>query len=85
MGDIDQVGKSEILHLPSRSPIPAVVPLAVEAVLCFFKMEILGHHAGVGIDRGVFVVTRHIKGAVIHNVVEVDADAKAVGDFHHLK
>ena len=35
VGDIDQVGKSEILHLPGRSPISAVVPLAVEAVLRF--------------------------------------------------
>ena len=48
-------------------------------------MEIFGHHAWVGIDRGVFIVTWHIKGAVIHNVVEVDADAKAVSDFHHFE
>ena len=84
MGDIDQVGEAEILYLPGAVPIPGVVPFAVEAVLSFLKMEIFGYHAWIGIDRGVFVVTWHIEGAVIHDIVEIDADAKTVSDFHHV-
>ena len=85
VGDIDEVGEAEILHLPSGVPVAGIVPLAVEAVLGFAQMKILGDHPGVGFDGGALVVTRHIKGAMIHNVVEVDAQAEAMGDLHELK
>ena len=48
-------------------------------------MEILRHHAGVHLDRCVFIVTRHIEGPVIHDVVEINANAKAVRHFHQIQ
>ena len=33
VGDVDQVGQTEVLHLPSRVPVARVVPFPVEAIL----------------------------------------------------
>ena len=85
VGDVDEVGEAEVVNLPFGVPVPAVVPLAVEAVLGAAHMKILRHHARVNVDRGAFVVAGNIKGPVVHDVVEIDADAKAVGDFHHVE
>ena len=35
VGDIDEVGEAEVLHLPGGVPVATVVPLAVEAVFGF--------------------------------------------------
>ena len=85
VGDVDEVSQAEVLHLPTAVPIAGVVPFAVEAVLGFSEVKILGHHAGIDVDGGVFVVAGHVEGPVVHDVVEVDADAKAVGDLHHVE
>ena len=85
LGDIDEVGEAEVLHLPSGVPVAGIVPLAVEAVFGFLKMKIFRNHPWVDADGGGFVVAWDIEGAVIHDIVEVDADAEAVCDFDHLE
>ena len=88
--DVDEVGQSEILHLPRTAPIARVVPLAVKAVLGFAQVEVLRHHAGIGFrltlpaGRGIFIEARDIEGPVVHDVVEINADAEAVRHFHHV-
>ena len=88
--DIDQVGKSEVLHLPSAAPVPRIVPFAVETVLGHPQVEIFRHHAGIKLGlifaagRGGFIESGNVKGPVVHDVVEVDADAEAVRRFHHV-
>ena len=85
LGDIDEVGEAEVLHLPGGVPVAGIIPFAVEAVFGFFEVKILGNHPWVDANGGGFVVAWDIEGAVIHDVVEVDADAEAVGDFNHLE
>ena len=88
--DVDEVGQSEVLHLPSASPIARVVPLAIETILGFAQVEILGHHARISLSlafpagRRVLVVTRDVERPVVHDVVEIDADTEAVRHFHHV-
>jgi hypothetical protein len=45
-------------------------------------MEILRHHAWVEIDRRVLIEARHVKGAVIHDVVEIHANPKPMRRLH---
>ena len=45
--DVDQVGQSQVLHLPGAAPIAGIVPLAVEAVFGHQEVKILRHHAGI--------------------------------------
>ena len=85
VGDIDQVGQTEVLYLPGGAPVAAVIPFPIETVFGFFQVKVLWHHAGIGVDGCALVVSRNIKGAVVHDVVEVDANAEAVGDFHHVQ
>ena len=88
--DVDEVGQAEVLHLPGAAPIARVVPFAVKAILGFAQVEIFGHHAGIkfclslAAGRRVLVVTRDIERPVVHDVVEIDADAEAVCHFHHV-
>ena len=89
--DVDEVGQAEVLHLPGAAPIARIVPFAVKAVLGFAQVKILGHHAGIkfclslAAGRRVLVVTRDIERPVVHDVVEIDADAEAVCHFHHVQ
>ena len=89
--DVDEVGETEVLHLPGAVPIAGVVPLAVEAVLGLLKMEIFRNHAGIKLGlplaagRGGFVEARDIESPVVHDVIEIDADAEAVRHFHHVQ
>ena len=85
VGDIDQVGEAEVVHLPFRVPIAAVVPLPVKTVFRAPHVKILRHHSRIHIDGGVFVIAGYIKGPVIHDVVKIDADPEAVGHFHHVE
>ncbi len=88
--DVDEVGKAEVLHLPRIVPIPRVVPLAVKAVLGFAQVEVLRHHARIKLGfvlaagRRGFIEARDVEGPVVHDVVEIDADAEAVRHFHHV-
>ena len=85
VGDVDQVGKSQVLHLPGARPVPAVVPFPVEAVLGHAEMEILRQHAGIHIHRGAFIVTGDIERPVVHDVVQIDPDAEPVGHFDQIQ
>ena len=91
MRDVDEVGEAEVLHLPSVAPAARVVPLAVKAVLRFAEVEVLRHHAGICLflalaaSRCVLVETRDVEGPVVHDVVEIDADAEAVRHFHQVQ
>ena len=90
VGNVDEVGQSEILHLPGVAPIAGIVPLAVEAVLGLPEVKILRHHAGIKLglpfapDRGVLVEAGHGEGPVVHDVVEVDSDSEPMRHFHHV-
>jgi len=85
VGDIDEIGQAQVLNLPGAAPVAGVVPLPVETILGFLDVEILRDHARVNVDGGVLVVTRDIEGAMVHDVVEVDADAEAMGGGDHLE
>ena len=85
MGDVDQVGKAQILHLPAIPPVTGVSPLLIKTVFGGLEMKIFRDHARIQIDGGVFIRAGHTKGAVIHDVVEIDADAKAVRHLHHVQ
>ena len=78
MGDVDQVGEAEVLHLPGRVPIARIVPFSIEAILGDPQVEILRCHARVDVDGRALVVTRNIEGPVVHDVVEIDTDPEAV-------
>ena len=84
LGDVDEVGEAEVLDLPGAAPVAGVVPFAVKAFLGAPQVEVFGEETGVDVDGGVLVEAGHIEGAVVHDVVEVDADAEAVGDGDQL-
>ena len=83
--DVDQVSESKVLDLPLRPPIARVVPFAIESVGCHPEMKILGHHAGINVDRRVLIITRNIKRPVVHDSVEIHADPEPVRDFDQLE
>ena len=85
MRNVNQVGQPEVHHLPRAGPVPAVVPLPVEAILRHPDMEILRHHARIHIHRCALVVPRHIEGPVVHDVVQIHPDAKAVGGLDQIQ
>ena len=70
-----------ILHLPGAAPVHGVAPRAIEAVLGFLEVEVFRKHARINIHRGVFVIAGHAERAVVHDVVEVDADAETMRGF----
>ena len=78
VGDVDQVGEAEVLHLPGGAPVAGVVPFSVESVFGDTEVEILRSHTRIDIDGCILVESRHIESAVVHDVVEIDADAEAV-------
>ena len=85
VGDVDEVGETEVLNFPRTIPVARVVPLAIKSVFGAAKVEIFRHHAGVHLDRCVLVISRHIEGPVVHDVVEINANAKAVRHFHQIQ
>ena len=85
MGNVDEVSEPEVLHFPRTAPVARVVPLAIKSVFGPAKVEIFGHHARVYLDRCVLVVARHIEGPVVHDVVEINANAKTVRHFHQIE
>ena len=84
VGDVQQIREPQMHHLPSVLPIAGVVPFAVEPVGGGAQVEIFGDHAGKDVRRRGFVVARHVVGAVVHDVVEVDADAEAVAQLDQV-
>ena len=83
--DIDEVGQTQVLHLPDILPVTRVIPLAIKTFFGDTEMEILGQHARINIDGRVFIETRNIKGPVIHDVIEIDANAKTMRDADHFQ
>ena len=90
MGEVDQVRKPEVQHLPAVLPIPRIVPLAVKTILGDTKMKILRHNAGIkfllplAAGRRGFVEPRDVERPVVHDVVEIHADPEAVRHLHHV-
>ena len=74
-----------MLHLPSAVPVAGVIPLAVKAFLRGLQVEVLRHETWVNIDRSVFIEPRDIKGTVVHDIVKIDTDAKAVSHSNELE
>jgi hypothetical protein len=85
VGDIDQVGETQVLDLPSTTPISGVVPFSVKSVLRDSEVKILWQKARVYVYGGVFVVPRDVERSVVHDVIKVDPEAKTVGDFHQVE
>ena len=86
VGDVDEVRERAVHDVPGGLAPPLdVVPLAVVAVGGDAEVEVLGDHAGVHVDGGGFVVAGHVVGAVVHDVVEIDAHAEAVGDVDEIE
>ena len=81
LGQIDQIGEVPVLHLPGVVPIGDVVPFPIEPFLRHAQVKVFRDQAGINIDRRRCVVARHIERIVIHHVVEIDADAEAMGGF----
>ena len=79
MGDVDEAREVLVLHLPGVAPVFRVVPRAVETVFRRPQVEIFRQHAGIDVDRRVLVVAGNVERAVVHDVVEVDPQAEAVG------
>ena len=52
VGDVDEIGEAEVLHLPGVAPVARVVPLSVEALGGDPEVEVLRHHAGIDVDGG---------------------------------
>ena len=85
VGDVDQVGEAKVEDLPFRVPIAAIIPFPVKPVFGPANVKILRHHAGIDVDGGALVVAGNIKGPVVHDVVKINADAKAVGGGDHFQ
>ena len=83
--DVDEVGKPEILNLPRAVPVPRVVPFPVKSILRFPKVKILRHKSGIHINGRRLVVARNIERIVVHDIVEIHADAEAVRERDQLK
>ena len=62
-----------------------VVPLTVKALLCATQVEVLRYHAGVDVDRRVFIKARDVEGPVVHNVIKVDPYTEAMGGFDQIQ
>ena len=74
-----------MLHLPEISVIGDVVPVAICAIRLAAHMEILSGESGINIRRRAGVVTWNIKAAMVHDVVEINADAEAMSGFDDLQ
>ena len=90
VGNIDEIRKSQVLHLPSAPPIARVVPFAVKSILSFSQMKILRHHTRVKFRLTlpacwrVFAEPRYVECSMVHDIVKIHTNTKTVGDFDHL-
>ena len=78
---VDQIGKVTMLDLPGIVPVRDVIPFPIEPFLGQTEMEILRHQSGISVDRSRGVISGNVKRVVIHDVVEVNANPKAMRDF----
>ena len=79
--DVDKIGEAEMLNLPRTVPVARVVPFPVVTLGGEAQMEILGQKSGIDVDRRAGVVTRHVERIVVHDRVEINADAETVRGF----
>ena len=80
--DVDQVRQPQILHLPGIAPRACVVPLSVKTILRLPQMKVLRDQAWVDVDGRALIVSRHVKCAVIHDVVKIHANPKPMRYLH---
>ena len=76
--NIYEICKSEILDLPLTPPLSDIVPLAVTPIRHTSNVKILGAHSGIQIFRSVLVITGHVEGPMVHDVVEIDTNPEPV-------
>ena len=82
LGDVHEARRAQVPHLELIAVIADARPVAVETVGGDLEMKILRQHAGIEVDGRRGAVTRHVEPAVVHDVIQVDADAEAVRRFH---
>src|SRR5215204_784262 len=82
--DVDQSEEAEVLHLPDIVVVANIADVSKETFGRDAQMEIARHGSRVEICRDAGIVTGNIGTAMIHDVVEVDAEPEAMGDGHHV-
>jgi len=83
--EVDEAGERAMLHLPLVIPVGDVVPVAEGAVGLTFQVKIRHGESGIHIGRRAGVVAGDVEAAVVHDVVEIDADAEAVRGLNDLQ
>ena len=80
---IHQAKQRPVLHLPDIVVVRDVVPVPVEASGDGLQMKIPRHGSRKQIRGHAGIVARHVSGAVVHHVVEIDAQPEAMRQCDH--
>ncbi len=81
LGDVHEAGRAQVPDLELVAVVADAGPVAVKTVRGDLEMEIFRQHAGIKVDGRRGVVTGDVEAAVVHHVVEINADAEAVRGF----